>query len=218
MYYPHDAETVESPFAASEPGSPPNWTACPSSAGDARHSSHARSKSTTRSPPTISGKAFWAGRAMDRTGRPAAGLGLANRLRRHRVVSGPRGGRGPLGVIYNLRLRSRRGRRKRSESIDRAVASRPVERDRRQVFTVPVALSLMVFFALCAQCAATLVVISAKPIAGAGPRYLQLHDRAGLLACPGMYQVGRCFSLESCRQEIGAGGTAKSGFRESIKR
>jgi ferrous iron transport protein B len=29
----------------------------------------------------------------------------------------------------------------------------------RKVFTLPVALSLMVFFALCAQCASTLVVI-----------------------------------------------------------
>ncbi len=30
---------------------------------------------------------------------------------------------------------------------------------RRKVFTVPVALSLMVFFALCCQCASTLAVI-----------------------------------------------------------
>jgi len=65
---------------------------------------------------------------------------------------------GTLGVIYNLGD---------VDPGEEAGASRLVRRLRaatwdgtdRKVFTLPVALSIMVFFALCAQCASTLVVI-----------------------------------------------------------
>jgi len=65
---------------------------------------------------------------------------------------------GTLGVIYNLGdvdLKENEGQTQLQSQLRAAVwddSSRPV-------FTIPMALGLMVFFALCAQCAATLVVI-----------------------------------------------------------
>lgn len=64
---------------------------------------------------------------------------------------------GTLGIIYNLGQAD-------SEQIQEPLGQilREAHRDDnpgRQVFTVPVVLSLMVFFALCCQCASTLVVI-----------------------------------------------------------
>ena len=49
------------------------------------------------------------------------------------------------------------------------------------VYNIPVALSIMVFFALCAQCASTLVVIRREneQLALAGV-HVRLHDGAGL--------------------------------------
>jgi ferrous iron transport protein B len=64
---------------------------------------------------------------------------------------------GTLGIIYNLGQAD-------SEQIQEPLGERLQEATwdddpGRRVFTVPVALSLMVFFALCCQCASTLVVI-----------------------------------------------------------
>src|SRR5207302_9415340 len=64
---------------------------------------------------------------------------------------------GTLGIIYNLgegeaeELRDPLGKALREATWD--------DDPSRKVFTVPVALSLMVFFALCCQCASTLAVI-----------------------------------------------------------
>jgi len=61
-----------------------------------------------------------------------------------------------------------------------------------KVFNVPVALSLMVFFALCCQCASTLAVIRRETRHLALARHLlRLHDGAGLSRGVGVYQVGR---------------------------
>jgi len=63
---------------------------------------------------------------------------------------------GTLGVIYNLGDEDPDGAG--GGLADRLRAAR-WDDDQRPVFTLPVALSIMVFFALCAQCASTLVVI-----------------------------------------------------------
>jgi len=63
---------------------------------------------------------------------------------------------GTLGVIYNL------GDETDEESTqlrDRIRQARWDDQPEKPVYTIPVALSLMVFFALCAQCGATLVTI-----------------------------------------------------------
>jgi len=63
---------------------------------------------------------------------------------------------GTLGVIYNL------GDETDAESTqlrDKIRQARWDDQPEKPVYTIPVALSLMVFFALCAQCGATLVTI-----------------------------------------------------------
>jgi ferrous iron transport protein B len=72
---------------------------------------------------------------------------------------------------------------------------REVEDDRgegRKIFTLPVALSLMVFFALCAQCASTLAVIRRETRSWAWPTFAFVYMTA--LAYVGAlvtYQLGR---------------------------
>jgi ferrous iron transport protein B len=65
---------------------------------------------------------------------------------------------GTLGVIYNLGnvdLEEQEGQTQLQTQLRNATW----DGSSRLVFTVPMALGLMVFFALCAQCAATLVII-----------------------------------------------------------
>jgi ferrous iron transport protein B len=65
---------------------------------------------------------------------------------------------GTLGVIYNLGDVDP-GEEEGATALVRRLKAATWDGTDRKVFTVPVALSLMVFFALCAQCASTLVVI-----------------------------------------------------------
>ncbi len=62
---------------------------------------------------------------------------------------------GAMGVIYNLGD----GQDEHSVSLSEHLRRETWPGTNRPVFTVPVALSVMVFFALCAQCAATLIMI-----------------------------------------------------------
>ncbi|MHB0959933.1 MAG: ferrous iron transport protein B [Pirellulaceae bacterium] len=62
---------------------------------------------------------------------------------------------GAMGVIYNLG----EGQDEESASLKVELARQVWPDTGRPVFTIPVALSIMVFFALCAQCAATLSTI-----------------------------------------------------------
>ena len=65
---------------------------------------------------------------------------------------------GTLGVIYNLGEVDP-GEEEGSNMLIRRLRAATWDGSNRPVFTLPVALSIMVFFALCAQCASTLVVI-----------------------------------------------------------
>ena len=65
---------------------------------------------------------------------------------------------GTLGVIYNLGEVDP-GEEEGASMLVRRLKAATWDGTNRKVFTLPVALSLMVFFALCAQCASTLVVI-----------------------------------------------------------
>ena len=60
-----------------------------------------------------------------------------------------------LGVIYNLGSEGDES----SEGLRETLRAATWPGTSRPVFTIPVALSLMVFFALCAQCASTLVIM-----------------------------------------------------------
>jgi ferrous iron transport protein B len=63
---------------------------------------------------------------------------------------------GTMGVIYNLGGDTDEGSATLRDHVRTAHWDHEPE---RKVFTIPVALSVMVFFALCAQCASTLVVM-----------------------------------------------------------
>ena len=65
---------------------------------------------------------------------------------------------GTLGVIYNLGEIDP-GEAEGATALERRLKAARWDGTNRRVFTLPVALSIMVFFALCAQCASTLVVI-----------------------------------------------------------
>lgn len=64
-----------------------------------------------------------------------------------------------LGVIYNLGGDQDEASRSLRSTLKEARWDPGSEREGQKVYSVPVALSLMVFFALCAQCGATLAVI-----------------------------------------------------------
>jgi ferrous iron transport protein B len=65
---------------------------------------------------------------------------------------------GTLAVIYNLGDVDP-GEEEGGTALVRRLRAATWDGTNRKVFTLPVALSIMVFFALCAQCASTLVVI-----------------------------------------------------------
>jgi ferrous iron transport protein B len=98
---------------------------------------------------------------------------------------------GTLGVIYNLGedvdIHEREGQTQLQAELRRATW----DGTNRPVFTVPVALSLMVFFALCAQCAATLAVIKRETNSWRWPiftfAYMTVLAYLGALAT---YQIG----------------------------
>ena len=64
-----------------------------------------------------------------------------------------------LGVMYHVDDEVNGGSKQRSEQLSEKLRSAAWDGSDRPVFTIPTALSVMVFFALCAQCAATLAVI-----------------------------------------------------------
>ncbi len=97
---------------------------------------------------------------------------------------------GTLGVIYNLGdvdLEKNEGKLQLQTQLRNATW----DGSQRPVFTVPVALSLMVFFALCAQCAATLVVIKRETNSWRWPvftfTYMTVLAYLGAMAT---YQIG----------------------------
>jgi ferrous iron transport protein B len=105
---------------------------------------------------------------------------------------------GTLGIIYNLgevdsdeiKTSDEPGKTKLGEAIKKATW----EGTDRPVYTVPVALSLMVFFALCCQCASTLAVIKRETNSWRWPAftftYMTVLAYIGALV---VYQVGSLF-------------------------
>ena len=97
---------------------------------------------------------------------------------------------GTLGVIYNLGEIDP-GESEDASALVRRLRSATWDGTTRKVFTLPVALSLMVFFALCAQCASTLVVIGKETHSWVWPvvAFAYMTVLAWLGACA-TYQLG----------------------------
>ena len=105
---------------------------------------------------------------------------------------------GTLGIIYKVGKVDTDEIREEDDvagtDLGRALQEATWEGTNRKVFTVPVALSLMVFFALCCQCASTLAVIRRETRSWRWPAftfvYMTVLAYVGALA---VYQIGRLF-------------------------
>jgi ferrous iron transport protein B len=93
---------------------------------------------------------------------------------------------GTLAVLYNMPPGEDDG-----TALERRLKAARWDGTDRPVFTLPVALSVMVFFALCAQCASTLVVIGRETNSWIWPAvtFTYMTVLAWLAACA-TYQVG----------------------------
>ena len=96
-----------------------------------------------------------------------------------------------LGVMYHVDDESDGGLKDGSSQLSKKLCSVTWDGSDRPVFTIPTALSIMVFFALCAQCAATLAVIRRETNSWRWPAFTFAYMTA--LAYVGAlvtYQVG----------------------------
>ncbi|MFM8436295.1 MAG: ferrous iron transporter B [Planctomycetia bacterium] len=97
---------------------------------------------------------------------------------------------GTLGVIYNLGDVDP-GEEEGATLLVRRLKAATWDGTARKVFTLPVALSLMVFFALCAQCMSTLVIIGKETGSWVWPVVTFAYMTAlAWLAAFAIYQVG----------------------------
>jgi ferrous iron transport protein B len=95
-----------------------------------------------------------------------------------------------LGVIYHMG----EGQDEKSPGLRSALQSATWEGTDRPVFNVPVALSLMVFFALCAQCASTLAVMKRETNSWRWPIFSFVYmTTLAYLAAMATYQIGMLF-------------------------
>ena len=131
-------------------------------------------------------------RTGDRAGRQAAGLGLADRLRGAGVAAGPRDRRGhPRRDVPPRRRAGRPAAEPGSEQWSARLHSVTWDGTDRPVYNIPVALSIMVFFALCAECAATLAVIRRETNSWRWPAFTFAYMTAlAYVAALATYQVG----------------------------
>jgi ferrous iron transport protein B len=95
-----------------------------------------------------------------------------------------------LGIIYNLG----EGADEESEPLREKLRTATWRGTDRPVFNIPVALSIMVFFALCAQCAATLAVIKRETNSWRWPLFTFVYMTVlAYLAALATYQIGMLF-------------------------
>lgn len=100
---------------------------------------------------------------------------------------------GTLGVIYNLGPIDT-GAEEGSTALVRRLRAARWDGTDQKVYTLPVALSIMVFFALCAQCASTLVVIGKETGSWLWPVVAFLYMTAlAWLGAFATYQIGTAF-------------------------
>jgi ferrous iron transport protein B len=99
-----------------------------------------------------------------------------------------------LGVIYNLGPELELDDEKDKSQLQRRLQQAHWDGSDRKVFNIPVALSIMVFFALCAQCVATLAAIRRETNSWGWPLFSFVYMT--VLAYIGAfvtYQVGMMF-------------------------
>jgi ferrous iron transport protein B len=98
---------------------------------------------------------------------------------------------GALGVIYNLGSELDVGEQSDQDRLGARMHAAVWDQTGEPVYSVPVALSIMVFFALCAQCAATLVVIRRETNSWRWPAFTFMYmTTLAYLGALATYQIG----------------------------
>ena len=93
---------------------------------------------------------------------------------------------GALGVIYNLGSDIDVGQQSDQDRLAARMQAARWDNTGEPVYNVPVALSIMVFFALCAQCASTLVIIRRETNSWRWPVFTFVYMTAlAYVAAPG---------------------------------
>jgi ferrous iron transport protein B len=98
---------------------------------------------------------------------------------------------GALGVIYNLGNDLDVGEQADQDRLGKRMRAAVWDSSGEPVYNIPVALSIMVFFALCAQCAATLVIIRRETNSWRWPAFTFAYMTSlAYLAALATYQIG----------------------------
>ena len=194
-YYPHDRQTVEGPFLARQKELETRMQQIgPNSPGIERlQAEEARLKREIQGAYQRQSILGRLGHAIEPAVRPLGwdwriGCAVIASFSAREVVVAT------LGVIYNL------GGDLDTESAQGqsllAARLRDAKWDgtQRPVYNIPVALSIMVFYALCAQCAATLIVIKTETGSWRWPIFSFCYMTAlAYFAAMATYQVGMLF-------------------------
>jgi ferrous iron transport protein B len=101
---------------------------------------------------------------------------------------------GVLGVIYNLGDQLDVGEHADQDRLAARMQRARWDDTDEPVYNIPVALSIMVFFALCAQCASTLVVIRRETNSWRWPAFTFAYMTVlAYLGAMATYQIGMQF-------------------------
>ncbi|HTU26342.1 MAG TPA: nucleoside recognition domain-containing protein, partial [Pirellulales bacterium] len=192
-YYPHDAERVETPYQTQQAEISAGLKAADLSP-EKREELEAQAADLDHQIAADYQRQSYLGRfgqAIEPAVRP---LGWDWRIGCAVIASFPAREvvMGALGVIYHLGSDLDVGDESdQNQLVERLRAARYDGTD-EPVFTVPVALSLMVFFALCAQCASTLAVIRRETGSWLWPLFTFTYmTTLAYLAALLTYQIGR---------------------------
>ncbi len=192
QYYPHDSAQIEGPFR-SERAALEGDLESPDLSADERDEFQQRLAEIDRQVAAQYQQQSYLGR-MGQWIEPAVRpLGWDWRIGCAAIASFPAREvvMGALGVLYNLGgeldLADAGDRHRLAERLQAARRDETGER----VYNIPVALSIMVFFALCAQCASTLAVIRRETGSWAWPVFSFVYMTVlAYLAALATYQLG----------------------------
>ncbi len=192
LYFPHDKEVVEAPFAARKAELQAAVETLPEDSKPHEAAEAELDRIEARIEGAYKRQSFLAriGRGVEPVFRP---LGwdwriscavLASFPAREVVVA-------TMGVIFNAGEEVSAGSSKAATEFRARLQRATWEDSDRKLFNLPVALSIMVFFALCCQCAATLAVIRRETCSWRWPlftfTYMTVLAYLGALIA---YQVG----------------------------
>ncbi|MGQ9913856.1 MAG: ferrous iron transport protein B [Thermogutta sp.] len=195
LYYPHNAEIVEAPYAAEREQLREQLNRLPAD-DPIRQSVQARLAELQTEIQTAYQRQSWMGRLgrlIEPVFRP---LGWDWRISTAVVASFPAREVvvATLGVMFNLggsESDMDASSEEKAGELHARLQAAVWEGTDRPVFNIPVALSIMVFFALCAQCASTLAVIRRETNSFFWPAFTFAYMTA-LAYCTALvtYQVG----------------------------